>query len=157
MDFKPLLTSSLPTTYPLLRSSNLTLHPTVSCVVLHGSRGLAGGYRPDSDIDLSLLVDLPAGIEAQELPVLLRDVLATTLSNWRTPIEVDLAAIFDIRNCKLKCFDRTAWDPQLCTSGGIDCFGLYKIQKGFNGFVTNAGVQVKLMYPCLKIWQRRSD
>jgi hypothetical protein len=157
MDFEPFLASSLPTTYALLCSSNLTLHPAVSFVMLHGSRGLAGGYRPDSDIDLSLRVDLPAGIEAQELPVLLREVLETTLSNWKNSIEADLAAVFDIRCCKIKCFERTAWDPQLCTSGGIDCFGLYKIQKGFNGFVTNAGVQVKLMYPCLKIWQRRND
>jgi hypothetical protein len=54
----------------------------------------------------------------------------------------------------LKCFDRTAWDEHLCPLGGVDCFGLYKIQKGFNGFVTNAGVQVKKMYPCLTIWRR---
>jgi hypothetical protein len=155
MDFEPLLASSLPTTYALLRSSNLTLHPAISCVILHGSRGLAGGYRPDSDIDLSLRVDLPSGIAAQELPVLLREVLETTIHNWQNTIGVDLAAIFDIRDCKLKCFERTSWAAQLCTSGGIDCFGLYKIQKGFNGYVTNAGVQVKRMYPCLKIWQRK--
>ena len=37
---------------------------------------------------------------------------------------------------------------------GVDCFGLYKVQKGFNGILQNAGVQVKRMYPCLKIWQR---
>ena len=154
MDFEPLLKSSLPETYELLRASNLTLHPAVSRAFLHGSRGLAGGYRPDSDIDLSLLVDLPAGITAPELPVLMRRVLELTLNNWQGSIEADLAAAFDIRNCKLKCFDRASWDEQLCRFGGIDCFGLYKIQKGFNGFVTNAGVQVKRMYPCLKIWQR---
>ena len=156
-DFESSLASSLPKTHALLNSSNLTLHPAVSCVVLHGSRGLAGGYRPDSDIDLSLHVDLPEGIAASELPVLLREVLETTLRNWRSSIEADLAAVFDIRNCRLKCFDRTSWDAQLCATGGIDCFGLYKIQKGFNGFVNNAGVQVELMYPCLKIWQRRND
>ncbi len=154
MDFEPWLASSLPKTYALLRASNLTLHPGVSRIVLHGSRVLAGGYRSDSDIDLSLLVDLHAGITAPELPVLLRDVLETTLINWQNPIEADLAAVFDVRSCGLKCFERTAWDAQLCEFGGIDCFGLYKIQKGFNGFVTNAGVQVKKMYPCLKIWQR---
>jgi hypothetical protein len=154
VNFKPLLESSLPMTHALLMAANLTLRPAVSCVVLHGSRGPAGGYRPDSDIDLSLLVDLPAGITASELPVLLRKVLELALNNWTGAIEADLAAVFDVRNCGLKCFERTEWDAQLCKFGGLDCFGLYKIQRGFNGFVTNAGVQVKRMYPCLKIWQR---
>jgi hypothetical protein len=36
----------------------------------------------------------------------------------------------------------------------VNCLGLYKTQKGFQGLVTDAGIQVKLMYPCLKIWQR---
>lgn len=44
------LNSLIPNTVALLETSNLTLHPAVSRVVLHGSRGLAGGYRPDSDI-----------------------------------------------------------------------------------------------------------
>ena len=53
-------------------------------VTLEGSRGLAGGHRPDSDIDLTLIVDVahlpPAEPERAEL---LRAVLQTTLSNWR--------------------------------------------------------------------------
>jgi hypothetical protein len=154
VELEPLLASSLPITHTLLGSSNLTLHPIVSRVVLHGSRGPAGGYRPDSDIDLSLLVDFPAGITASELPVLLRKVLELVLNNWAGAIEADLAAVFDARNCGLKCFERTEWDAQLCKFGSVDCFGLYKIQKGFNGFVGNAGVQVKRMHPCLTIWQR---
>jgi hypothetical protein len=36
----------------------------------------------------------------------------------------------------------------------VDCFGLYKTQGGYNGLVINAGVQVKLMYPCLMIWRQ---
>ena len=53
-----------------------------------------------------------------------------------------------------KCFDRKSSDERLCLQGGVDCFGLYKVQKGFKGLVTNTDVQVRLMYPFLKIWQR---
>jgi len=154
MDFEPELASRLPATYAILQTANLKVHPIVSRIVLHGSRGLAGGCRPDSDIDLSLIVDIqPAA--AADLQAVLHDVIEITLGNWRSTISADLAVIFDVRTCGLKCFERTTWDERLCRPGSVDCFGLYKIQKGFNGFVTNAGVQVKRMYPCLKIWQRR--
>jgi len=151
LNFEPQFAISLPETYALIMSSNLTVHPSVSGVILHGSRGLAGTYRPDSDIDLSLIVDAPQGPGIKRE---LQDILETTLGHWQAAIEPDLAVIFDIRNCGLKCFEQTTWNEQLCKLGGVDCFGLYKTQKGFNGLVTNAGVEVKLMYPCLKIWQR---
>jgi hypothetical protein len=124
----------------------------VSKVVLHGSRGPGGGYRADSDIDLSLIVDVPSGpgIESH-----LEEVLELTLREWRATVAPDLAAIFDSRNCGLKCFEHTRWDKAICSLGGTDCFGLYKMQKPWHGLVKNAGVQVKLMYPCLIIWQRR--
>ena len=150
LDFDPGFAVSLPETYALITSGSLTVHPSVSRVVLHGSRGPAGGYRPDSDIDLSLIVDSTRTSDAE-----LQQVLQTTLSQWHSQIELDLAVIFDIGNCRLACFEQTTWDTQVCQMGGVDCFGLYKLQKGFTGLVTNAGIQVKLMYPCLKIWQRR--
>ncbi len=92
-----------------------------------------------------------------DLDHLLRDVLETTLENWRSTVEPDLAAVFDIRECGLKCFCTTTFDDKLCKNGGEDCFGLYKIQKGFNGFVSPIGLQVKKLYPCLTIWQRSAD
>lgn len=85
----------------------------------------------------------------------LQEVLETTLSHWQANIEPDLAVVFDVRKCALKCFDQSAWNEQTCQLGGVDCFGLYKTQRGFSGWVTDAGIQVKLMYPCLKIWQRK--
>lgn len=154
LEFVPSFASQLPATYALLRSSNLVVHPSVSRIILHGSRGLAGGYRPDSDIDLSFIVDplpesSPSGRER-----MLHDVVETTLHHWQAAIEPDLAVVFDVHYCELKCFDQTRWDERICARGGSDCFGLYKMQKGFKGLITSAGVQVKLMYPCLKIWQR---
>ena len=154
VDFEPQLASTLPATYAQLMSANLTVHPAVARIILHGSRGLAGGYRFSSDIDLSLIVDMSVGSIHSNLEHLFQAVVETTLNHWRAIIEPDLAVIFDVRSCALKCFDWNVWNEQFCTQGGVDCFGLYKTQKGFGGFVTNAGVQVKLMYPCLKIWQR---
>lgn len=156
LEFNTELASSLPETHALLMASNLKLHPAVSSVVLSGSRGPAGGYRSDSDIDLSLIVDAPQRASMRQLQTLLRDVLETTLNNWRCTVEADLAAVFDIRDCGLKCFEQTLWDERMCEFGGVDCFGLFKIQKGFNGFVTNAGIQVKRIHPCLKIMRKRS-
>jgi hypothetical protein len=123
-------------------------------MILHGSRGVAGGSRPDSDIDLSLIIDTGPFIAHTDLQALLFDVLSTTLTNWEGAVEADLAAVYDIKNCGLTCFDRISFDESACAQGGFDCFGLYKIQKGFNGFVTNAGIEIKRMVPCLKIWSR---
>ena len=151
LNFEPHLAAFLPETYALIKSSNRTVHPSVSRVILHGSRGLAGGYRPESDMDLSLIVDAPQGPDIERE---LQEILETTLDHWQAVIEPDLAVIFDIGDCELKCFEQAAWDEQICKSRGVNCFGLDKTQKGFHGLVSNASVQVKLMYPCLKIWQR---
>jgi len=155
LEFDGQFESLLSVTHALLMSSNLTVHPSVARIILHGSRGLADRYRPDSDVDLSLIVELAPGMARSDVEVLLRDVLETTKSHWQGEVEVDLAVVFDIRNCGLNCFEHTLWTDQICKRGGVDCFGLYKIGKGFNGLVVNAGVQVKLMYPCIKIWQRK--
>lgn len=142
--------AALPAAHALLASANLSVHPAVQRVILHGSRGPAGTYRPDSDIDLSLLIDPPPADEDD----CLQAVFETTFQQWRAPVEPDLAVIFESRACGLVCFDIPQWDPAVCRLGGRDCFGLYKAQKGFHGRVTGAGVEVRRMYPCLKIWQR---
>ena len=152
MNFEPSFAEALPDTYTLIRSANLIVHPAVSRVTLHGSRGLMSCYRPNSDIDLSLIVDLTQTTGWERL---LPEVLETTLSHWQSEIELDLAVVFDSRNCGLACFEQTRWDDRFCSLGGTDCFGLYKTQRGFAGLVTRADIQVKLMYPCLKIWQRK--
>ena len=107
-----------------------------------------------SDIDLSLILDMLPPSAQPNLESFFREVLGITQNHWQAVIEPDLAIVFETRPCGLKCFDQAAWNNQLCAIGGVDCFGLYKVGKGFNGFVTNAGVHVQRMYPCLKIWQR---
>ncbi len=57
VDINQEIRERLPRTYEILKESNLTVHPYVYKVILTGSRGLAGNYRKNSDIYLSLLVD----------------------------------------------------------------------------------------------------
>ncbi len=153
-EFESSVATEFPETYRLLKVCNLTIHPQVFRITLHGSRGLAGGCRPDSDIDLCLLVETSEVSGRQELAGLLEEVLQTTLASWKGPVEADLAAVYDRQRCGLKCFETETFEEGLCLIGGIDCFGLYKVQKGFNGFVENSEVQVRRMLPCLKIWER---
>jgi hypothetical protein len=156
-EFEAQIPSLLPVTHALLRAGNLRVHDRVLRIVLHGSRGLAGCYRPDSDVDLSLIVDTANCTRAPELHALLQSILAITAESWEGNIKLDLAIVFDVRGCCLKCFDQLAFDPLSCPRGGVDCFGLYKKGHGFNGVVTNAGIKVKLMYPCITIWKRPTN
>lgn len=158
--FDPAFAARLPAAHAILETAHLVVHPTVTQITLHGSRGLAQNPRPGSDIDLSLLFDTPTPPQIDEsLEARLHATLQLTLSNWRSPIEPDLAAVFPLHPCGLACFNSTAYDPALCPTPcptpGIDCFGVYKIQKGFTGFVLNAGIEVARMYPCITVWKAR--
>ncbi len=154
LEFESELGSHLPETCALLKAANLVVHPSVEWIVLHGSRGPAGGYRPASDLDLSLIVEPPTQNSPSEVEQHLHSIFETTQGAWQSDIELDLAIVFDVRHCGLSCFNQPTWDENPCTVGGVDCFGLYKVQKGFNGLVFNAGIVVKRMYPCLRIWRR---
>ena len=145
----------LPDTHARLRDGGLVVHPAVAKVVLHGSRGPKGGCRPDSDIDLSLVV-APPPMAREALAALLAEVLGTTLRAWRGAVGLDLVAVFDVRGCGLGCFDVVAWDRDaVCPRGsGRDCFGAFKVQRGFDGFVEDAGVEVRRMQPCVTVWAR---
>lgn len=85
----------LPRTYEILKESNLTVHPFVYKVILTGSRGLAGNYREDSDIDLSLLVDRELLKIQDDDEETLKDILQVTLTYWTILLFI-LALISDI-------------------------------------------------------------
>lgn len=153
--FEPGLADQLPETHALLSDAGLCLHDAVDSVTLHGSRGPQGGARPDSDLDLCLNVngrDL-AAVASQD--TLLRSILETTLKHWTSAVEVDLAAVFDKSNCGLRCFSESQFNPDLCQTT-VDCMGLFKIQKGFDGFVTGPAVDCSKMYPLTRIWSREN-
>jgi len=118
--FEPQLAALLPVTYNLLVSSNMTVHPSVKRIILHGSRGPANKYLPESDIDLSLIVEPEAGKGQLELEDLLHDVFDVTKIHWHGNVDVDLAVAFDVRNCSLNCFEHTLWDEGICQQGGTD-------------------------------------
>ena len=154
-DFSPDLVRLLPATHTLLLESNLVVHPAVERVTLEGSRGLGGPPRPNSDADLSLVVNrgaLPAAEPARE--ALLRAVLVATLDSWRGPVECDLAAIYDERGCGLRCFSGERNRAPECPTGGACRFGIYKIQRGIDGYVPWEIIRIDMLYPLLEIWRR---
>ena len=73
------------------------------------------------------------------------------LSKWTGDIELDTAIVFDKIGCGLPCFEKKVFEPGLCDQGK-DCVGLFKIKKGFSGFVPEFGLEVKNIYPILIIW-----
>ena len=131
LNFEPDFESILPQTYALITSGCLIVHPAVSRITLHGSRGLAGGCRPDSDLDLSLIVD---AMQTPDINGYLQDVILTTSSHWQGEVELDLAVIFDTRNCRLVCFEQRKWDDKICLSGGLDCLVSTKSIKGLQAW-----------------------
>ena len=153
-EFGPELARLLPETSWLLEAAGLVLHPAVAKVSLHGSRGLLGSYRPNSDIDLSLIVDSAQLSAAPDPDLFLDQVLHVTLDNWSGPVELDLAAIFDEMGCGLACLEQGGQGGVPCRDGGKDCFRVYKDQKGFHGFVRGVGIEVRRMLPCLVIWRK---
>jgi len=154
--FVPELAQLLPESHALLQAARLVAHPAVERVVLTGSRGVGGAPRPNSDVDLSLVVAraaLPADEPAREQ--LLRSVIETTLLAWRGSVECDLTAIYDERGCGLPCFSGRRDAPPACPQGGACRFGIYKQQKSFAGYVPWAIIELARVYPLLEIWRRQ--
>ena len=151
---KSILKETLPETYRLLKMANLTVHPNVRKITLHGSRGPAGGYREDSDIDLCLVTDVDTqSMDEGQSGYILREVLQTTLKGSQCSVELDLAAVFDSMRCGLSCFNISDYDKLKCKRERNGCIGIFKIQKGFKGFVPPI-TTVSKMYPYITIWQR---
>ena len=146
-EFKNLSTNNLSETEKILKESNLVVDNSISKIALMGSRGLLGGFCADSDIDIGLLLN-PEIVPNEDI---CRKINELTLSKWAGEIELDTAIVFDKMNCRLPCYDKQEFDPGLCIHGK-DCIGLFKIQKGFSGFVPNIGLEVKNIYPILIIW-----
>jgi hypothetical protein len=144
----------LPETYKILTEANLTVHPYVYEVLLEGSRGPANCYRADSDIDLSLLVDTEMLHRAADEEGTLREIIGTTLNNWEGPVELDTAAVFDIHHCRLHCLTADFSLNSICPDKGADCLGIYKTQRGFNGYVPKFGVRIDRIHPLMTVWKR---
>ena len=153
IEFEHLSENNLRETEKILKNSNLMIHDCITKIALMGSRGLKGGYRPDSDIDIGLILHSRFRPPSEEL---CREAIELSLSHWTSDIELDTALVFDKMNCGLVCYQRQIYDPTLCLHGK-DCIGLYKIQKGFSGFVPEIGLEVKNVYPILIIWEDNAE
>jgi hypothetical protein len=150
----PDLKTRLPETYELLQSANLVVHDAVEWIVLSGSRGLKGGSGTGSDLDLSLIVNVHSGMPAARKETHFRTVISQTLEFWNSPIDLDAAIVFDRTDCGLKCFQLSMFNELSCPFMKTDCFGIYKIQMGYNGFVPEMNIQIRNVFPMLMIWKR---
>lgn len=147
--------AACPSTHALLATGHLVVHDAVERVTLHGSRGPGGRPRPDSDIDLALGISDAELRRAPDAAALLRAVLSTTLDAWRGAVEVDLAAVFDREGCGLGCLIDPDFDFTTCpTTHG--CLGVFKVQRGFDGYVAGEGVDCRRMQPSLVVWTREA-
>ena len=77
--FNPVFVEQLPDTHTLLLDAGLRIHDAIDQITLHGSHGLQGGARPDSDIDLCLVVNDRKQNVAPDRDTFLRIILNTTL------------------------------------------------------------------------------
>lgn len=154
IEFNPALAEQLPETHAMLLDAVLRVHDAVERITLHGSRGPQGGARPDSDLDLCFVVKSRSLSAASDQRALLQAVLDTTLQGWQSDPEIDLAAVFDRSGCGLRCLEQSEFRPGLCPST-IDCMGVFKMQRGFDGFVSGPAVDCSKMYPLMTVWIRR--
>lgn len=148
----------LPRTCHLLAAGQFAIHPAVTRITLHGSRGLQADARDDSDIDLCLIVDSTELSIAPDRHDLLRQVLETTLQHWRSPIPLDLAAVLDVTSCGLQCLTIEQPVPDFCPFAPRrrqpGCMGVFKIQHGFHGPVPGNAIDICRMYPLIELWRR---
>lgn len=153
LQFVPALAEQLPETHALILRSGLRVHDAVCRITLHGSRGPKGGARPDSDLDLCLVVHdgWPDGADAQDR--FFRTVLNTTRESWQGEVELDVALAFDASGCSLHCLCDPDWNPDHCPST-VGCIGLFKLGRGFDGRVPASAVDCRKMRPLLTIWTR---
>jgi hypothetical protein len=80
------------------------------------------------------------------------EVINDTISTWTSIVEIDIAVVYDKLQCGLRCFQITSIESLKCKLIKPDCFGVYKTQKGFNGFVPDIGLSIEKVYPMLQIW-----
>ena len=100
--FSDALKEKLPESFSILCGANLTIHKSITHILLSGSRGLLGGYRTDSDIDLTLVADNIFLKQSKNEEKVLKEILDITILNWKGKVDLDTAVIFDINNCELK-------------------------------------------------------
>jgi hypothetical protein len=142
-----------PATARLLEKWPLEVHPAVRMVTVHGSRGPAGGFRQDSDLDLCLVTDISSVTDPEPL---LREVLTTTMTGAPYPVRLDAAAVFDARWCGLTCFEEDAYHEGSCPQETVGCLGIYKTETGFEGFMPPL-VEISRMYPFAIVWRKEAD
>ena len=117
------------------------------------SRGPSNCYHSKSDIDISMILDKEMVNNPLQCENDLSEIIELTINNWNSPIEIDIALLFSINSCDFECFYKFP-NKHRCRIKSHDCFGIYKIQKEFEGFVPKIGIDVDKVFPIRIIWSR---
>ncbi len=152
-EFEPDFVQSFPELAEIFRRAPLTVHEGVAKVSVHGLTNDVYLAGDNFVLDLRLLVDYEQYPDVRHEEELLKEMIFTTMADWREKIKLDITVIFDTRNCNLICFNEHAYNPTICKGGGLDCFGMYKIEDGIPGFIYSSGMNVKYIYPCNIVWK----
>jgi hypothetical protein len=153
-EFSPELKEKLPETYKILKASGIHINPHVKKITLHGSRGPAGNFRANSDIDLCLVTDIDIRLVPEEhLDALLMRVLLTTRQTLKFPVKPDVAVIFDHLGCGLYCFSVEKYKNLKCRNDADGCMGVFKLDETWKGILPPI-TKVEKMYPYLTIWPK---
>ena len=152
-EFEPDFVQAFPDLAEVFKRAPLTVPEGVAKVTLHGLHGVTGEINDNSVLDLRLLLDSEQYPDVRQEGELLKEILYTTLADWREKMKLDVTIIFDTRNCDLICFNERSYNATICKGGGLDCFGMYKIEDGNPGFIFSSGMNVKYIYPCISVWR----
>ena len=152
-EFEPEFGAAFPDLCELFLRAPLTAHEGLEKIILHGYRGTEGKIPEGAELRMSLVVDSDQHPDAKQDEELLKDILYATLAEWREKNKLDLTVVFDTRNCQLKCYNERLYNPIVCTHGGFDCFGMYRIEDNTPGFLLNSSFNIKYIYPCITVWR----
>lgn len=125
----------------------------IKAVILSGSRGPSNSYRNDSDIDISLIVNEDQIMDPFMYEPEFKSILNHLLRSWKHEVVLDTALLFPVKNCAFECFFKKTANIS-CTNQELDCFGVFKIQKKFEGFVPKMGLDVNKVMPIEVLWKK---
>ncbi|MCL2474637.1 MAG: hypothetical protein FWF37_00650 [Chloroflexi bacterium] len=146
---------TLPKTYEILSSGGFNVHAAVIAVSICGSRGLKKSYAADYDIDLWMEVDIRTIPTNEELAKdFLDSVLDTTLDNWQGHLPLDIFIAFDIADCGLHCLKSAAFKQCTLNVSMTDCFGVYRRNDNFRGFLNGKECRIEKLLPFMLVWRK---
>jgi len=143
---------ALPKTYKILSSGGLNVHAAVTAVAVCGLRILNKSHIANYDIDLWLEIGtrtIPA--DEKLAKDFIDSILDTTLNNWQERLSLNIFIAFGIVNCDLCCLKTTGFKQCSINASMTDCFGVYRRDDNFHGFLNGAGCNIGDLLPFMPV------